>query len=293
MKIAIDLGHGVGQDRGAEGFVTEERIINDVGSKVIEYLRKLGHEVLTVRPNSASSVTDSLVQRVNKANDNNVDLFVSIHANAGGGKGTEVFTYQGKELAQARNVLNNLVRLGFTNRGIKGADPKEYLYVTHYTNMDAMLIEICFTDTQSDIDLYNSIGADKVAQAILSGLVGQAVNIPVSENKATVEPIQANNCSANLRDWQSAYNETYNQNIIVDGIRGPQTEDALSKTLVKEGDTSSLVAWLQCRIGANIDGQFGAQTRAKLIEYQNEHGLVADGLAGRNTFDTLLRQFNN
>ena len=50
MRIVIDLGHGVGQDRGAVGVIAEETIINNVGSLVIDKLRALGNEVLTVRP---------------------------------------------------------------------------------------------------------------------------------------------------------------------------------------------------------------------------------------------------
>ena len=38
-RIGIDLGHGVGSDRGAEGYILEETIINEVGSKVITKLR--------------------------------------------------------------------------------------------------------------------------------------------------------------------------------------------------------------------------------------------------------------
>jgi N-acetylmuramoyl-L-alanine amidase len=85
MKFAIDLGHGIGQDRGAEGIITEESIINSVGNLVIAKLRALGHNVIEVRPSNASNVSDSLIQRVDNANINNVDLYVSIHANAGGG----------------------------------------------------------------------------------------------------------------------------------------------------------------------------------------------------------------
>ncbi len=171
MKIAIDLGHGVGQDRGAVGIIAEETIINKVGTLVINKLKELGHTVIETRPVATTCVTDALEQRTNKANFNSVDLFASIHANAGGGIGTEVFTYKGKELQQARAVLNNLVNLGFRNRGIKG----DNLYVTGHTNAPAMLIEICFIDTQSDVDLYNSIGIESIADAIVKGLVGQNI----------------------------------------------------------------------------------------------------------------------
>ena len=104
---------------GGERYITEESVIDAVGIIIITKLRALGHEVIEVRPTSATNVGDSLIKRVDTANANNVDLYVSIHANAGGGRGTEVFTYNGNELEQARNVLNNLVDLGFVNRGIK------------------------------------------------------------------------------------------------------------------------------------------------------------------------------
>lgn len=174
MKFGIDLGHGIGQDRGAVGKIAEETIINAVGSLVISKLKELGHSVVELRPVSTTSVSDSLEQRYNKADYYNVDMVVSIHANAGGGKGTEVFTYKGKEVTRARAVLNNLVALGFTNRGIKDGSG---LAMVKRPKATAMLIEVCFVDTQSDVNLYNSIGAEKIANAIVNGLTGQSIAI--------------------------------------------------------------------------------------------------------------------
>lgn len=173
MKIAIDLGHGVGQDRGAVGVIAEETIINTVGALIISKLKDLGHGVIEIRPIGDLTVGQSLSARVQKADSNNVDLFVSLHANAGGGVGTEVFTYNAKEVPEARTVLNNLVTLGFTNRGIKDGSK---LYVVRNPSATAMLIEVCFVDTQSDVDLYNSIGAEGIANAIVSGLTGQVIS---------------------------------------------------------------------------------------------------------------------
>ena len=180
MKFGIDLGHGIGQDRGAVGKIAEETIINAVGSLVISKLKALGYSVVELRPVSATSVSDSLEQRYNKADYYNVDMVVSIHANAGGGKGTEVFTYKAKEVTQARAVLNNLVALGFSNRGIKDGSG---LAMVKRPKATAMLIEVCFVDTQSDVDLYNSIRVEKIANAIVSGIVGEEVK--ETEGKAT------------------------------------------------------------------------------------------------------------
>lgn len=172
MKFGIDLGHEVGSDRGAVGYIAEETIIDEVGTKVIAKLRALGHTVVELRPSSASSVNDSLVQRYTKANNNGVDMCVSIHANAGGGVGTEVFTYNAKEVPQARAVLNNICALGFRNRGIKDGSG---LAMVKRPSATAMLIEVCFIDTQSDVDLYYNVGSEKIANAIVEGLTGQKV----------------------------------------------------------------------------------------------------------------------
>lgn len=171
MRIGIDLGHGVNPDRGAVGNIAEETIINAVGAKVINKLRALGHSVIELRPSSASSVSNSLWQRYTKANNNNVDMCISIHANAGGGKGTEVFTYGGREVKEARNVLNNIVALGFNNRGIKDGSS---LAMVKNTSSVSMLIEICFVDS-SDVSLYEQIGAEKISDAIVKGITGQNV----------------------------------------------------------------------------------------------------------------------
>lgn len=172
MKIGIDLGHRVNPDRGAVGNIAEETIINAVGQLVISKLKALGHTVVELRPVTATSVQDSLQQRYNKADYYNVDMCASIHANAGKGVGTEVYTYGAKEVPQARAILNNIVALGFKNRGIKDGS---HLAMVKRPKATAMLIEICFVDS-TDSNLYNSIGAEKIADAIVQGLTGQTVN---------------------------------------------------------------------------------------------------------------------
>lgn len=286
MRIAIDLGHGVGQDRGAVGLIAEETIIDNVGRLVINKLKELGHKVIEVRPSQATSVSNSLLQRVQKANSNNVDLYVSIHANAGGGKGTEVYTYQGKEVAKARAVLNNLCSLGFTNRGIKGSN----LYVTHYSNMTSMLIEVCFIDTQSDVELYKSIGANVIANAIVEGIDGHTASSSV--NRVSNQQQRYNVSNSHLRDLQSAYNKSYGKNILEDGIWGTQSNNAVNSVLLKEGSKNDLVAWVQIRIGkCSVDGIFGVVTKQAVMEYQKSHGLAVDGIVGANTLKTILKQY--
>ena len=174
--IAIDLGHECYPDIGADGVISEENIIDAVGSLVISGLRELGNTVVETRPNSCTSVSNSLSQRYNKSDDNNVDWCISIHANAseGSGHGTEIYTMGGKEITEARNILNNIVSVGgFANRGIKDGSS---LAMVKYPKAKAMLIEILFCDNASDIEKYNSVGAKAIANAIIKGLTGQTVS---------------------------------------------------------------------------------------------------------------------
>lgn len=178
MKIAIDMGHTLrGSDTGAEGCGRKEQdLTREVGNLVISKLQELGHEVVNCTIDSCSSLNESLSYRVNVANNSNADLFCCIHFNCGGGYGTEVFTYNGQELSQARNILNNICALGFTNRGIKS----ESLYVINHTNMPSMLVECCFIDSQEDMSKYN---ANNFANAIVKGLVGQTIDTNITRNE--------------------------------------------------------------------------------------------------------------
>ena len=289
MRIAIDLGHGVGQDRGASSkYITEEEIIDNVGGLVINKLKELGHTVIEVRPQQASSVSNSLVQRVQKANSNNVDLFVSIHANAGGGTGTEVYTYHGKELQQARAVLNNLCSLGFNNRGIKGSN----LFVTNHTNMTAMLIEVCFVDTQSDVQLYTKLGNNKIADAIVKGLVGETSTVSNINRPVEIKTNTTSHRAYDIAILQQELNSQCKANLVVDNIAGPKTLSAC--ITVKQGARGNITKWIQNRLNSlgyncgNADGIFGNNTKSSVMKLQQARGLSVDGIVGKNTWRALL-----
>ncbi|WML33223.1 N-acetylmuramoyl-L-alanine amidase [Clostridium sp. OS1-26] len=94
--------------------------------------------------------------------------------NAGGGKGSEVFAMSAEGNALASNVVKALVALGFVNRGVKDGSS---LYVIRHSKPVAILIEVCFVDTQSDAGLYNKLGTEVIASAIVQGLTGQTAQV--------------------------------------------------------------------------------------------------------------------
>lgn len=80
-RIMLDIGHG-GADEGKVGcFHVREKVINlQIGTKVATVLRKVGCEVFLTRNDDYFVALDD---RTTQANKKKVDLFLSIHANAG------------------------------------------------------------------------------------------------------------------------------------------------------------------------------------------------------------------
>ncbi len=169
MKFGIDMGHNAPPDTGASGIRQEDVLTREVGVRLISKLNSAGHTVIDCTPSSATSVIDSLRQRVKKANDENVSIFVSIHFNAFNREafGTEVFAISNAAKGIATPVLNEIVKLGFFNRGVKNRN----FYVIKNTRMPAILVECCFCDSSRDMGIYN---ADKMANAIATGLIGDS-----------------------------------------------------------------------------------------------------------------------
>ena len=164
-KIGIDIGHNVEYDGGALGFRDENELNRLVGNLVISKLKNVGFEVVNCTPRTAGSLKDSLSQRCNVANNANVDLYISIHHNAGGGTGAEALVFKdglGTKVGTA--VLKEIQKLGYKNRDIKY---RPDLFVLKHTSMPALLIDCAFVDSRSDMDRYSHV---EIADAIVIGI---------------------------------------------------------------------------------------------------------------------------
>ena len=165
MKIGINVGHTkIGTGTGASKYLDESIETRKIACEIMSLLASSNHEVFYLGIDKSSN---NLKYVVNEANNKNLDLFISIHLNAGGGQGCEIYTYQGKKLTIAENVVNNLSKLGFKNRGIKNGSN---LYVIKNTKMTAILVEVCFVDSKSDATIFKKVGYEKIAKAIVDAL---------------------------------------------------------------------------------------------------------------------------
>lgn len=241
-KYAIDEGHLLnGYDTGAVGIGNEGIMNRQVGEIVIAELQSLGHEVINVTPTCATSLQDSLQQRVDKANNNKVDLYVALHENAGGGQGVEVWAGGSqKSIDVANKVLDAIVATGFSNRGVKiQGQGYEHLYVLNNTNAPAILVEGCFVDSASDMAKWN---AKTEAEAIVKGITGQGlpklVNLQptpvVHDRQPQINNIDRKVDSMSILDLQRFCNKLgvtdyESKSLVEDGISGARTQSAKAK----------------------------------------------------------------
>ncbi|OXS26872.1 MAG: hypothetical protein BI182_12125 [Acetobacterium sp. MES1] len=167
--VCINPGHG-GSDPGASGNLQEKDMNLVVSLRLGQLLKERGFSVVYTRTDDRWM---PLSDRPAIANENNADIFVSIHHNGSASpesSGTLVICYPGSTngLRLARLVLNGLCnRMGLSNRGIIQRDDSDVTY----SNMPAIITEGLFATSPSDCHFFSNGGAELEAQGILEGIL--------------------------------------------------------------------------------------------------------------------------
>ena len=160
-KVIIDLGH-LNCDTGAvaNGF-REVDLNNSIGRYAGAALVRSGVEVTYA---SGSLSQRSALERKLRPN-----CFVSIHNNAGGGDGTEVYLYNNagsSTLNLANSIYNEIVPKLNNGRGVKRAN----FHVLRETVGSAVLVECAFMDSR-DIQAVDTEAERKAfGEAIAKGI---------------------------------------------------------------------------------------------------------------------------
>lgn len=169
-KIVIDPGHG-GRDSGAsyDGRVEKDDALM-LALKVGEILEGAGVDVFYTR---LSDVYNSPFEKAMMANNAEADLFVSIHRdsteNPGSANGVSALLYNknGEKVVIADDILENLEKTGFENRGII---ERPNLVVLKRTRMPAILLELGYINNEADNELFDE-NFDEIARAIADGII--------------------------------------------------------------------------------------------------------------------------
>lgn len=197
--IVIDPGHG-GIDAGARSSsgTLEKDITLEVSKRLGDMLGQAGAAVILTRdcdmwladPEAPHKKRSDLTRRVDIANRNNADLFISIHVNNflydRGSRGAQTFSHPGSEESKVLSeiIQNELARvLGNTHR-----KPKQINYFIRNSKVPAVIVETGFLSNPAEEKLLlDSAYQSKVAFAIYCGLVRY-----FADKAAGVGPAQGN-----------------------------------------------------------------------------------------------------
>ncbi|GAA0785327.1 N-acetylmuramoyl-L-alanine amidase [Hathewaya limosa] len=206
-KIVLDAGHGNrnltygGYDSGAVGVggIRESDLTQSLTLKLGQYLQRQNFDIIYTRDylKGYTQVREDLIQRVDVANSNKADLFVSLHFDSSNnpsanGISTHYSSYKPNldnsglqtmndivydrtpctEAIKSRELSNligkRLAELGFVNRGSNDHN----LYVTKNTNMPSLLIENGFVTNPTEANKIK----DPNMQNKMAEKIGQAIN---------------------------------------------------------------------------------------------------------------------
>jgi N-acetylmuramoyl-L-alanine amidase len=172
-NFIIAVGHTASGNIGCGVIdrLDESNCTRQIGTLVAKHVQEKGQGVNLLRIDKSNSYNcEDCYERANEANDiaktTDIELYVEIHVNAGGGSGPEVLVTGKSEVANqyADKVVNALSgTLNLPNRGIKTRN----LIVLNETVMPAILVECLFADSD-DVEVYN---AEVIAKSIVSGLI--------------------------------------------------------------------------------------------------------------------------
>lgn len=256
---------------GAVGILNESNEARAVKNEVIAQLRAKGHTVYDCTCEENTTQNGCLQKIVAKCNAHSVNLDVSIHLNAGrndyngDGKfgGTEVFCYDSKTYAVAKNIVDNISKTfgyGLRSDGTtpySGVKKSTSLYVLRKTKAPAILIECCFVDDVDDARVWD---AQKCGKAIAEGILGVQLSGTITNGSTS-----------------SSNSSSSSGNCLGKGDSG---------SAVKELQTMLIACGYSCG-STGADGIFGTNTDSAVRKFQRAYGLAVDGLAGVNTMSKL------
>lgn len=172
-KICLDYGHrNHATNFGAiNGEIKESELALEIGKKIKIQLEKNDIEVIETRQSEDDII--SLNDRCKLANDNKVDLFLSVHINSFLNPlvcGVEVLHYQGALNRAKAQTMSDLIaeHTGARNRGSK---QRNDLIVLRNTAMTALLIECGFMSNERELaNLLDGEYQDKIVKGVIESL---------------------------------------------------------------------------------------------------------------------------
>ena len=249
--LVLDPGHG-GNDSGAVNRslnVAEEDVTLDVCLRLAMLMRRNGWKVITTREDdrdvsyAGSSDSEELWARANVANENNADVFVSVHCNAAANsaaEGTSIHVYKTGDRALGETMIGPLIsHMGRKNRGVI----QDRFFVLAHTYMPAVLVETAFISNTHEASLLNSPEyRQTIAEGLQEGLNAYAAqylqgraNATYNEAQLTAKPAKQTYLSAPSKETTIGPKKSGGTN---SGVSAPKPSNALDPRSASSWDAS-------------------------------------------------------
>lgn len=233
-KVFINAGHG-GRDSGAVGFVIEKNVNLIMAKAAKEYLEKNNVEVY-MHEDDLNDKSQSSTDVINACESFKPDIAIDCHANAGGGKGFEIYkgiSGLGDKLAQY--IEDEVKKIGQNSRGIKtrkGSNGRDYYYFIRQTSCPAVICEAAFVDNKADAEMLDTEAeCKKFGEAYARGIL-RYFNIKDSCTGATDEGKDKQQTNKNDESAKEAASKSYLVKVTADALHIRNTPALLSNNIV-------------------------------------------------------------
>ncbi|MCM3130365.1 N-acetylmuramoyl-L-alanine amidase [Paenibacillus provencensis] len=223
VKLGLDPGHG-GRDGGAGTYSLLEKTLALNISLEIKTQLERDYEGIQVFMTRSTDLFLELDERTDLMNKLDVDALISVHCNAGGGKGGfETFRYNKASTNSVKlqnaihtAVMNELKPFGVIDRGQK----TENLHMVRESKMPAVLTENLFIDVLADSE---RLKRPEVIQAIIDGHVKGIASYFGIKRKETAK-VTTERDIHKVSDWAESAWEEMTKNGYYDGSRPGATQ---------------------------------------------------------------------
>lgn len=217
--------------------------------------------------------------------------FKSIDVNSDRKRG-DIFLKEGKHVVMctsATNIVHASINEKGTTTGGKSGDQtgKEICTRSFYTIKGGWDYHFRLEEAGKPI-ASNGNDIIRIGQAHANNFVGAGLELDGIRGYKTVKGAK--------KVLQHAINLDYNAGLAIDGDWGPKSSKALGSHYVKRYETQYMVTALEILLmlkgydpqGVECPGVFGSGLEACVKQYQRDHNLKVDGIAGKNTFKSLI-----
>lgn len=169
MKILLICGHGAGDPGAVGNGFREADLVRDIAPTLKDILSDYA-DVTLFNPNQNMY---EFLKAGNQFGFRAYDYVFELHFNAFDKKatGTEIIVHKTEEgTSVEQTIVDNIAKLGFTNRGVKKRDNLMNMNVCKKQGVSYALLETCFIDNANDMKQYMS-RKNAVIKAIANGII--------------------------------------------------------------------------------------------------------------------------